>query len=50
MVEHGLFGPELVSEILIGEHDGVKRRAGARTYPLAGDRPARATDETEGNR
>ena len=27
VVEHGLFGPELVSEILIGRGDEVERRA-----------------------
>ena len=45
VVEHGLFAPEIVSEILIGEGDGVNRRAGARTDPLAGDRPAPALNE-----
>ena len=30
VVEHGLFAPELVSEILIAQQDGVKRRAGAK--------------------
>jgi ribose 5-phosphate isomerase A len=28
VVEHGLFPPEMVSEILIGEEGGVRRRAG----------------------
>jgi ribose 5-phosphate isomerase A len=30
VVEHGLFPPEMVSEILIGEEGGVRRRAGAK--------------------
>ena len=30
VVEHGLFAPELVSEILIARPEGVERRAGAR--------------------
>jgi len=30
LVEHGLFAPELVSEILIAGADGVQRRAGAK--------------------
>ena len=30
VVEHGLFAPELVSEILIARAEGVERRAGAR--------------------
>ena len=30
VVEHGLFAPELVSEMLIGGDDGVERRAGAK--------------------
>ncbi len=30
VVEHGLFAPELVSEILIAGADGVERRAGAK--------------------
>jgi ribose 5-phosphate isomerase A len=31
VVEHGLFAPEMVSEVLIGEANGVGRRAGAKT-------------------
>jgi ribose 5-phosphate isomerase A len=50
VVEHGLFAPELVSEILIGEGDGVTRRAGARTDPLAGGGPAPAPGEAESGR
>jgi len=30
VVEHGLFAPELVSEVLIATESGVERRAGAR--------------------
>jgi ribose 5-phosphate isomerase A len=30
LVEHGLFAPELVSEILIAREDGVERRAGGK--------------------
>jgi ribose 5-phosphate isomerase A len=30
VVEHGLFAPEMVSEVLIGEVDGVRRRAGGK--------------------
>lgn len=29
LVEHGLFEPEMVSEVLVGEADGVRRLAGA---------------------
>ena len=39
LVEHGLFAPELISEILIGEGEAVQRRAGARVDPMATDRP-----------
>jgi ribose 5-phosphate isomerase A len=38
LVEHGLFAPELISEILIGEGETVQRRAGARIDPLAANR------------
>jgi len=31
LVEHGLFPPEMVSEVLIGEADGVARRTGGKT-------------------
>jgi ribose 5-phosphate isomerase A len=30
VIEHGLFGPEMVSEVLIGGEDGVQRRSGAK--------------------
>jgi len=31
VVDHGLFGPEMVSDVLIGEAGGVSRRAGAKS-------------------
>lgn len=33
VVEHGLFAPQLVSEILIGGEEGVRRRPGAKGAP-----------------
>jgi len=47
VVEHGLFAPELISEILIGDADGVTRRAGARTDPLPGDQRRQSAGEAE---
>ena len=31
MVEHGLFGPEMVTEVLIADAGGVRRQPGAKT-------------------
>jgi ribose 5-phosphate isomerase A len=50
VVEHGLFAPEIVSEILIGGGGGVTRRAGARKDPLAGDRTPSSAGGGEGAR